>query len=159
MAKKIKEIKEPGRPTDYKSEYCVQIIEYGTSGKPILKFCADLGISRSTFYKWKDEYPEFKEASEIAKTKNASFWNDEMGKQGTSQDKYPNSAQLKAYVAANIDEYKTEVPNTNVTNNTLNISTMDFKDVLAKLSDPKILEVINKYKEEINIIDVRPIEG
>ncbi len=49
----------------YNPEICDTIVELFRDGSSITKVCAvKLGIGRSTYYQWKEEHPEFKEAAE-----------------------------------------------------------------------------------------------
>ena len=50
------------------------IIESADRGESIAKFCADIGISQSTFFDWCKAHPDFDEAKEVALMKSVSFW-------------------------------------------------------------------------------------
>ncbi len=63
-----------GRPPKYKPEYCEQAIAAMADGKSLTAFAADIGVSRSTIQNWEKEYPEFAEASAIAKAKAQAWW-------------------------------------------------------------------------------------
>lgn len=49
-------------PTKYKSKHCVDIYKQMAAGLSDTEVMAKWGISRSTFYRWKKEHPEFEEA-------------------------------------------------------------------------------------------------
>jgi len=65
-----------GMPTLYKPELCQSLLEAGESGLSKIQFIAKLGISKQTFYNWKEEHPEFKEAVEIYNAKFESWYTD-----------------------------------------------------------------------------------
>ena len=65
-----------GRKTKYDAEKHIGLL-YDTFivGEAISAFCAEALISQSTFFKWKQDYPEFKEAYDIAINFAENFWN------------------------------------------------------------------------------------
>ncbi|NDD59499.1 MAG: hypothetical protein EBZ47_09720, partial [Chlamydiae bacterium] len=65
-----------GRKTKYEAEKHIGLL-YDTFivGEAISAFCAEALISQSTFFKWKQDYPEFKEAYDIAINFAENFWN------------------------------------------------------------------------------------
>lgn len=65
--------KSVGRPTVYKPELGVQILELMEQGLSLFAACGDLNINRSTVYLWQENNPEFKELMELAKQKRQSF--------------------------------------------------------------------------------------
>lgn len=52
-----------GRPSDYKPEYCEMLSLALGFGQTIEWFCDSIGISRETFYRWLDVYPQFHDAN------------------------------------------------------------------------------------------------
>jgi len=60
-----------GRPSEYKPEYCKQIIEHCTNGNTITSFAKEIGVWRSTLYYWAENYPEFSDAIKEAKKAQA----------------------------------------------------------------------------------------
>ena len=65
-----------GRKTKYEAEKHIGLL-YDTFivGEAISAFCAEALISQSTFFKWKQDYPEFKETYDIAINFAENFWN------------------------------------------------------------------------------------
>lgn len=65
-----------GRKTKYDAEKHIGLL-YDTFivGEAVSAFCAASLISRATFFKWKQDYPEFKEAYDIAINFAENFWN------------------------------------------------------------------------------------
>jgi len=65
-----------GRKTKYEAEKHIGLL-YDTFivGEAISAFCAEAIISQSTFFKWKQDYPEFKETYDIAINFAENFWN------------------------------------------------------------------------------------
>ena len=43
-----------GRPTDYRSEYCARVIEFGEIGKSLAWIAAKLDVSRECIYEFSE---------------------------------------------------------------------------------------------------------
>lgn len=97
---------ERGRPTDYKPEYCEQVIELGKQGKSLAQMCANFDISRQTIDNWANAHPDFLEALSRAKVHAQAFWEDE-GFKGMTSDKF-NAAVWKKSMEARFREDYTE---------------------------------------------------
>lgn len=65
--------KSVGRPTVYKPELGVKILELMEQGLSLFAACGDLNINRSTVYLWQENNPEFRELMDLAKQKRQSF--------------------------------------------------------------------------------------
>lgn len=63
-----------GRPTEYRAEYCDQIIEHMSQGNSITSFAAEMHVDRETVYNWARLNPEFLGALKIAKVKCQKWW-------------------------------------------------------------------------------------
>ena len=62
------ETKRPvGRPSLYDPAFCDQVIELGKLGKSTEAIGAILGVGTKTLYNWREQYPEFLQALELAK--------------------------------------------------------------------------------------------
>lgn len=48
--------------TEYKPEHCATVYKFMSAGLSKTQAMAQLGVARSTFYKWEKDHPEFKEA-------------------------------------------------------------------------------------------------
>lgn len=66
----------PGRMTTYLPKYCDDVIELGREGKSTTYIIGALGVSRSMFYRWRDMFPEFNEAVELAQLYSQQWWED-----------------------------------------------------------------------------------
>ncbi len=66
--------KKPGRRTKYLPEMCETIVELGKRGRSKTQCASHLGIARSTFDRWIEEYEDFREAWELADTHSQAFW-------------------------------------------------------------------------------------
>lgn len=60
-----------GRPTEYKSEYCVQVEKLCKLGATDTEIADFFGVVESTINLWKTEYPEFSES-----VKKGKIWAD-----------------------------------------------------------------------------------
>lgn len=65
---------ERGRPSDYKPEYCDEIVAHMSGGASITSFAAEIDVARSTINEWMSVHPEFSEAVKRAKAKCAAWW-------------------------------------------------------------------------------------
>jgi len=69
------EVKRPvGRPSLYDPAYCERIIELGRLGKSIEQIAAQIGVGTKTMYNWRDEFPEFLRALDMAKELELDWW-------------------------------------------------------------------------------------
>lgn len=58
----------------YKPEYAEQIPEMFAEGKTLYTVCAELLVTKNTFYAWTKKYPEFAEAYELGQVLQKSWW-------------------------------------------------------------------------------------
>jgi hypothetical protein len=58
---------------------CTTIYELMSVGASITEVAAELGIARSTFYEWRDEYPEIADTLKRAEELSAAWW-EKMGR-------------------------------------------------------------------------------
>jgi transposase-like protein len=63
-----------GRPSLYDPAYCERIIELGRLGKSIEQIASQIGVGTKTMYNWRDEFPEFLRALEMAKELELDWW-------------------------------------------------------------------------------------
>jgi hypothetical protein len=68
------------RPSEYKPEYCEELINKMALGMFDYEVFADWDISRDTFYRWLKEHPDLKQAKDIGLVKSYKWWTTE-GKQ------------------------------------------------------------------------------
>ena len=67
-----------GRPTDYRPEYCEQLIEHMAQGFSYQSFAGVIRKGVKTLYRWEEAHPEWLEAKEIAEAASRKWW-DERG--------------------------------------------------------------------------------
>lgn len=63
-----------GRPTDYDTAFCEQAIEFLAEGYSLAALAGEIGVARSTVYKWADEHEEFSDAVKIGQAKAILWW-------------------------------------------------------------------------------------
>ncbi len=141
--------KAAGRPSDYRPEYCQQLIDLYTVGGDHFEFCAMVGISDMTFYNWRDNHDEFKEAWQRGDTLARNFYNLEYRKQGLSKEKYPNSSQLFTYMRQRWPKEFSKDPTASTINN-LTINSIDGKSYI------ELQQELNKLLSTGIIIDQEP---
>lgn len=64
------------RPSEYKQEFCEQVIEYGKQGKSLAWIAAELDVSRECIYEWMRVHPEFSDAMSAARNHSQRWWED-----------------------------------------------------------------------------------
>lgn len=62
------------RPTEYRQEFCEQVIEFMSQGKTLTAFAAELDVDRTTLYNWCEQHAEFLNAYKRAKAKSQQWW-------------------------------------------------------------------------------------
>lgn len=60
-----KDLKKVGAKTEYKPEYCAQLIEHMKKGFSFASFGSVVSKSEQTLHNWKDAHPEFLEAKNV----------------------------------------------------------------------------------------------
>lgn len=62
-----------GRPTDYKPEYCDEVIVAGQEGLSLTAFAGMIDVCRATINNWMAEHPEFLEATKRHQAKRTAY--------------------------------------------------------------------------------------
>lgn len=102
-----------GRPTDYKSEYCVRVIELGKTGASLAEIASELDVVRQTVYDWQDAHPEFLDAITRAR-QEAKVWFERKGRTGLETPGFNASLWAKQVSCRFPDDYR-EVTRTELT--------------------------------------------
>lgn len=63
-----------GRPTDYRPEYCEQVVELGRQGKSVVQMACGLSVHKATLYEWEKVHPEFSDAFTHARQLSQDWW-------------------------------------------------------------------------------------
>ena len=63
-----------GRPTKYRPELCAPVIDLMRQGASKVEVCAELDISRDTFYRWQEEHPEFSDTVAKGELLAEAWW-------------------------------------------------------------------------------------
>jgi len=63
-----------GRPTGYDSSHCEGVIKFLADGYSLAAFAGSIGVSRSTVYRWIDEYEEFRDAVKVGQAGSVLWW-------------------------------------------------------------------------------------
>lgn len=74
-----------GRPSKYKPEYCMMLIEHMADGFSYHSFAGKIGVCYDTLHQWEKDYPEFSDAKSQGLA--ACLWWDEKLLSGGSQGK------------------------------------------------------------------------
>ena len=116
---------KPGRPTDYKPEYCEAIIELGRQGKSPAQMASHFDVSRQTIDNWALKHEEFLEALNRALAHCQAWWEDK-GQSGLETPGF-NAAIWKKSVEARFRDDYTERRDLAV-NGTLDVTTKEQRD-------------------------------
>ncbi len=143
--------------SDYKPEYCAQVYKYMCAGLSETQAIAALDTSRSTFYRWKKEYPEFKEACDRGRVQFDAK-HEELGVQGMMK-----TMDIEYQFWRDLGKYRngwTDKTAPGITNNTqINI---DQVNVLNDMSNEEVLAYIKsqmeKHPELAHIIEGEIVE-
>lgn len=84
-----------GRPTEYKPEFCDDVVAWGRDGKSKTWMAAQIGVSRDTLYEWERVHPEFSDALSLAMAHSQAWWED-AGQTGMLMSGFSASAWSKA---------------------------------------------------------------
>ena len=109
------------RESDYKQEYCDEVVKLGKEGKSVAQMCAHFDICRQTIDNWAKANPPFLEALTRAKTHMQAKL-EEMGFNGLTNREFNAPVWKKTMEARFREDYteRKEVENTgNVTVNFL----------------------------------------
>lgn len=71
---KSKKSNPMGRPTIYKSEYCLELIKHMADGFSFEAFGAIAHCCKDTLYEWLKKHPEFADAKRLAESYGRYFW-------------------------------------------------------------------------------------
>lgn len=93
-----------GRPSQYRPEYCDEVIALGADGYSPAQIAAHYSVTRSTLYAWADQHPEFMTALKIAKEFEQAWW-ENAGRQGMYADKFNFGVWKKSMEARFRHEY------------------------------------------------------
>lgn len=63
-----------GRPTAYDPSFCERAVEFLADGYSIAALAGDIGVARSTIYKWIEEQDQFSDAVKIGQAKATLWW-------------------------------------------------------------------------------------
>ena len=137
-----------GRPSDFKKKFCKNIIETRAQGKSIAQFRAEFSINASTYYRWRDSFPEFREACEIAKDLDQSFWENKLIDLalGTEKSKKLNANIIMFILCRRFSDYykkeETKVEST---------IKADVSATTAKMSQDELREEFSRRAKRINL--------
>src|SRR6266850_4501760 len=70
-----------GRPTEYRSEYCQEIVDFMSDGAALCEFAKHIDVNMDTIYQWAKVHPDFSEAKKKAMTFCEAWWS-AAGRQG-----------------------------------------------------------------------------
>lgn len=63
-----------GRPTDYRDELAVRVVDLMKQGASIEEICLDLDVCKQTFYTWCEAHSEFLDAKKKGEDFSKGWW-------------------------------------------------------------------------------------
>jgi len=160
--KKIQKIKTPEvlegevipkvRKTKYDPRMCNKIIEIAEQGGHIPAMLKSIGVrSKDTFYRWINEYPEFKEAYEASKLASQAFYEEVLLAGALGKIKGYNFNSVAMVMNNKFpDTYKRSATGSNTEVNIGSINTVE------QLGGKELDKKIQLLQKKLNLI---PVEG
>ena len=137
-----------GRPTKFKKRYCREVIEKMAEGEFDCNICADWEISADTFYRWRRENPEFKEAHKIGIAKCESWW---------IKNGLADNVNFKFWIALMKKKFNyAGTQGKQDGNKTVNIDNMNILALSEAEMNGKLAHLMDKYGAE-NLQDLKQI--
>ena len=115
-----------GRPSQYKPEYCEQVIEYAKQGMGPAEIADKFDVDRSTMLKWGDVHEQFFTALTRASTAAQAWW-ERAGREGMTADKFNAAVWKKTMEARFRDDYteRREIEQSG----TINVALVRFSEI------------------------------
>jgi hypothetical protein len=63
-----------GRPSTYDPAYCDQVVEFLKDGYSLTAFAGEIGVARSTIFKWAEEHSEFSDSIKMGQAAATLWW-------------------------------------------------------------------------------------
>ena len=93
-----------GRPSQFKPEYCKQVVKYAGQGMSLTEIADKFDVSRTTLDNWAEQHDEFLEALTRATTAAQAWW-ERAGREGMIADKFNAAVWKKTMEARFRDDY------------------------------------------------------
>lgn len=145
--------KKTGPVPKYQPSYCEEIIKVAAEGGHIAQMRVAIDCrSKETWYRWINEYPEFKEAVEYAELISQAFY-ERLGLMGAMGEVKNFNATTYALIMNNkfSDEYKRSgnSSNTEITINQVNMTPEQLEQKIAqKLQRLRSFGVVHEHEQE-----------
>jgi transposase-like protein len=81
-----------GPKPKYSAEMCGKLVAARADGKSVTAACLELGISRETYYAWRDKHKAFAEAAKEAAAASLVWWEEAMREMARGKDGNVTSA-------------------------------------------------------------------
>lgn len=146
-----------GAPTKYKKEYAQIAVDMLKKGKYHSHIMSELGISKQTFYRWKKENQEFKEACEIGKQAAQAMWEDIIEAIALGKLPQANTTAALALMNNRFDGWARDKKEDNSVVNNINVESMQILQNVQRLDDTsldaRIRLLTEKYNEKDDNVD------
>lgn len=143
-----------GRPKEFNPEYCDLLRTFRMRGYSISAFCSYVSISRDSFYRWKQEYPEFKEAADISDNDSEFYF------EKKSHDIIEGEIEASAQQVAMLKEERARqhgvLKEKDTSKTEINIGNMN---VLQNLTDEQLNLTISDKLKKLNYKETPNVES
>ena len=138
---------EKRKTTKYEPWMCDELLKVAEEGGHVAQMCRAIGIrSKDTFYRWLDEYPEFKEAYAESKLISQSFYEQVLLMGGMGRIKNYN---FQSIITILNNKFPTDYKRTTSSGTEINIGSINSIEAL----DSKTLdEKINALQKKLGLL-------
>jgi len=141
------------RISEYKPEYADKLLDCMSKGMLDCQIFSELGIGKTTFYRYLKEYPDFKEAYDIGLPRCEAKW----AEKGMQRFDERDDKGFKYYVLIMNTKfgYREQQGSQGVTNNT-QINVQGSLNVLQDQSNKELVETIHSnlgFLKDVKVID------
>jgi hypothetical protein len=141
------------RISEYKPEFADKLLDCMSKGMLDCEIFTELGIGKTTFYRYLKEYPDFKEAYDVGLPRCEAIW----ARKAIDRFNERDDKGFKYYVLIMNTKfnYRENQGSTGVTNNT-QINIQGNMNVLQDKSNQELVEAIQSdlsFLKEVNVLD------
>lgn len=130
-----KTTRPPWRPTDYRPEFCEQVVEMAKEGKGPAEYAAAFDVCKRTIYSWQDAHPDFLHAMTRAKIHCQAWW-ESAGRSGMVGDKFNGTVWAKNMNCRFPDDWRevTRNEHTGADKGPIKVESDAISDLMRKLT-------------------------
>ena len=136
------------RPTVYKKSYCKMVVELGKAGLSKAEIAGELGVGRTTIFRWEKLHPEFREALELATEFSQAFWEKYIRGAVLGQHENVNAKLIELYMRNRFDDWNTAIRQEKTVNEHITIDHVgSIRDRIKTLTGRLVPEEVEDVEE------------